>query len=134
MRVIRLKKHWSSEDSTLVVNDRMTECGLAAYWRAVNSTFQFNSEKREIYLVKKLGQKGQNTGSDDLQSSSHRRKTKFNKDPLPNFFERRRYVENHRDSHEDDRYYEGGRMGPQEDFGVRRQNNCFLLPRLKNQF
>ena len=38
MRVIRLKEHWSDNPS-LVVNDRITESGMTAYWDAIDASF-----------------------------------------------------------------------------------------------
>ena len=37
MRVIKLKDAWDSKDSHLVVNDRITEVGMIAYWKAVDA-------------------------------------------------------------------------------------------------
>ena len=57
MRVIRLKEFWNVKDSELVINDKLTETGLAVYWNAIDATFAFNEQRREIYLAKKVGQK-----------------------------------------------------------------------------
>ena len=53
MRVIKLKEYWDSKDSTLVINDVITETGLTSYWLAIDSSFKFNVQKREIYTAKK---------------------------------------------------------------------------------
>ena len=59
IRVIKLKEHWDTKDSTLVSNDRMTETGLSAYWRAVDVTFEYNQKKRELFLAKTTVQQNQ---------------------------------------------------------------------------
>ena len=52
MHVVRLKHMWNPKDSTLVVNDRITESGLTAYWDAVDASVRFNVQRREAYLAK----------------------------------------------------------------------------------
>ena len=37
MRVVKMKDYWDTKDSKLVINDRMTEVGLSAYWLAVEA-------------------------------------------------------------------------------------------------
>ena len=50
-----MKEAWNSSDSFLVVNDRMTEAGLSAYWDAVDASLKFNAKRRDLYLAKKFG-------------------------------------------------------------------------------
>ena len=54
MRVMRLKDGWDSSDSSLVINNRFSESGLTVYWSAVDSSFKYNSLRREIYMAKNL--------------------------------------------------------------------------------
>ena len=80
MRVIKLKEHWNSKDSTLVVKDRITEEGMSAYWNAVDATFQYNMSKRELYIAKSFiseaQQQQQNRDID--QSKANDRATTMN--------------------------------------------------------
>ena len=54
MRVIKLKEFWDSKDSQLVINDRITEVGMAAYWNAMDASVKFNILHREQYVTKQL--------------------------------------------------------------------------------
>ena len=49
-----MKEFWDAKDSKLVINDRMTESGLTAYWLAVDATFKFNVSRRELFVAKQL--------------------------------------------------------------------------------
>ena len=61
VQVIQLKEIWQYN---LVVNNRITDLGLHAYWESVDSTFKFNHQKREIFLVKqKLSQSSATTAT-----------------------------------------------------------------------
>ena len=130
MRVIKLKDHWNSKDSTLVVNDHITEMGMSAYWAAIDATFQFNESKRELFLAKKLSiPKGPATSDGKTHCKGHgdispRRDTTHNSgaDLMEEFFAR-------------NRNYEGHRMDDREDqlrrpsFDRRHRNDRFLLLR-----
>ena len=50
MRVVKMKEFWDTKDSKLVINDRMTEVGLSAYWLAVDATFKYNSIRRDVFV------------------------------------------------------------------------------------
>ena len=134
MRVIRLKEHWDTQDSTLVVNDRMTETGLSAYWRAIDATFKYNEERREIYIAKKMGQKVLNPVP--VQKSNDR------EDPMHSFFKKKKYEENHMDSREDcgrhsfhRKHFDDGRhKDTHSNWYSRRHEDRFMLPRLKYQY
>ena len=73
MRVIRLKDGWNSKDSLLVINDRMTENGLSAYWRSVDASFKFNSLKREFFIAKQTVQMSHNESQCNQVSAQHAR-------------------------------------------------------------
>ena len=130
MRVIKLKEHRDTKDSLLVVHDRMTETGLSAYWRAVDATFKYNEERREVFLAKKLSQKL--SGNVAEQSTVKRE----GKDQMPTFFKRRHYEESRMGSHkdfQDNRYDVGHYRNACEDCRFNRPNR-YLLPHLKHCF
>ena len=45
MKVIKLKEIWEYNDSTLVVNSRVTADGDLAYWKAINASVKYNHFK-----------------------------------------------------------------------------------------
>ena len=57
MRVVKLKEKWNPKDGSLVVNDRITEPGLTAYWNAIDATFKFNVQRHELFLAKNIASK-----------------------------------------------------------------------------
>ena len=118
MRVIKIKEVWNTRDSSLVINDRMTEHGLSVYWRAVDATFQYNETRREIFVAKKVSTVPVEPPQKKVVDLSH------DKDPMRSFFRRnqdREYVEHRRDAREDRR-----------DNG--RRFDRFLLPRARTNF
>ena len=54
MRYMRFKDHWNFNDANLVINDKMTEAGLDAYWNAVDSALQFNVGRHELFNAKSI--------------------------------------------------------------------------------
>ena len=52
MRVLKLREFWNKHDDSLVVNNRFTKLGLAAYWRSIDASFKFNLAKRDEFLVR----------------------------------------------------------------------------------
>ena len=54
MRVIKIKEKWDQNDGSLVLNNWITETGLSAYWNAIDATFKYNAERREIFRAKKI--------------------------------------------------------------------------------
>ena len=52
MRLLRIKELWSCEDEDLVMNNRFTKCGLAVFWRVVDSSFKFNVLKCKDFLIR----------------------------------------------------------------------------------
>ena len=52
MRVIKFKEFWQYNDKSLVNNDKITESGLFAYWKAVDAAFHFNILRHEVFLAK----------------------------------------------------------------------------------
>ena len=57
MRVIKLKDRWDPNDGSLILNNRITEPGLSAYRNAVDATFQYNVQRREVYRAKQMSSK-----------------------------------------------------------------------------
>ena len=56
MRVIKFNDHWPLIDDTLVYNSGIiSESGKEAYWRAFDSSVEFNILKREQFLKKQKG-------------------------------------------------------------------------------
>ena len=47
-----MKDNWDIKDSKLVINDRITETGKTNYWAAIDATFCFNVQRREVFLAK----------------------------------------------------------------------------------
>ena len=130
MCVIKLKNQWVSSDSFLVVNDRMTENGLSAYWNAVDASFKFNSIHRDVYLAKQLIQKQQLDKSDQSVGRGKRKDglhsydskpAHADKDQMYSFF--RRHSNNNVDRHMDDR---------EDNYSWRhnRRDDHFMLPRV----
>ena len=141
MRVVRLKEFWCTKDSNLVINDKITEIGMTAYWNAIDATFSFNESRREVFLAKNICSKDSNTLVVGVSNKIPAAKHEY--DPMKDFFRRNRNVEYRMDTHEDRlsrRSYEEPHMGVGEDRRFqgfqprRRQNNRFLLPHLHNRF
>ena len=86
MRVIKMKQFWESKDSHLVINDRMTESGLTAYWMAVDATFKYNSERCEAYVAKKLLSKQQSPADSAMPSASRSAVSNCRNDSPPERF------------------------------------------------
>ena len=92
MRVMKLKDFWNTKDSLLVVNDRITEMGMIAYYNAVDASFKYNSTRREAYIAKQQ----QSVSQTERSSSTH--------DEMQDFFRRHnKNVESQRETHEDQR-------------------------------
>ena len=54
MRVIKLKEFWDTKDSHLVINDRITEMGMIAYYKVIDASFKYNVIRHEQFMAKKL--------------------------------------------------------------------------------
>ena len=94
-----MKQFWDSKDSNLVVNDRITETGMIAYWNAVDTSVKFNITHREQFVAKMVNPK---------PSTSQ---VKVEKDFVPDFFAKRRnYDESRRETQEDRDFGRGGRF------------------------
>ena len=135
MRVIRLKKHWSSEDSTLVVNDRMTECGLAAYWRGSQFNFPVQLRKERHLFSEEIRPEG--PGTQVLMICSHHliaEKLNSTRIHFLTFLKEDVMLRIIGILMKTTDTMKGAAWAPKKIFGVRRQNNWFLLPRLENQF
>ena len=122
MRVIKMKEGWNPKDSFLVVNDRMTDAGLSAYWDAVDASLKFNSHRRDLFMAKKLVQScakdAQPSASSSSETSHAEEKNRhhWEYDPMHSFFRRH-------GSH-----YAGRHRGDREDFGRNQQGDRFILP------
>ena len=118
MRVIKFKDNWRFEDKELVVNNKFTIEGMYSYWRAVDAAFKFNVKKRDEYLARQFlkgstpGQQRQKTDNDQFK------KTKYNKDEMKKFFDRKKVKHWAKESMRED---------PQDN----RSGNRFMLPRPK---
>ena len=80
MRIVKIKEGWDSHDSHLVINDRMTESGVFAYWNAIDATFRFNSSRCDVFLAKQIAQRDhKDSPSKQFTKShgSHRSDSKF---------------------------------------------------------
>ena len=148
MRVIKLKEHWNSTDSHLVINDRITEMGMIAYWKGIDSSFKYNSKRRENFVAKNSVVNAQESSSSSSQSASHvaddrkvartapaasqithlsNQRSRDMNDPMREFFVRRRnYEEPHMGAREDqlNRFHNEDRYSYD-----RHRNNRFWLPR-----
>ena len=124
MRLIKIKD-WNAKDTTLVVNDKITETGMSAYWRAVDSSIHFNIIKRETFLAKQVSKKSE---SESQTKPKDDKPGPPLKDNMMDFFRRHH-------KHDHDR-----RMDDREDFyrcsnshrgswDNRRHFDKFLLPR-----
>ena len=142
MRMVKFKEHWDTKDSLLVVNDRMTETGLSAYWRAIDTTFKFNSSCREAFVAKKGSllnpvdltdtnlpeqdpRSGENPGTTVTSYHKEWRGNLLHKqnDPIQSFFRRHRDHGEHRvDAREDLHFHK------------HRRDDRFLLPQLHNKY
>ena len=130
MRAIKIKEHWDSRDSTLVINDKITEFGMTSYWRAVDATFRFNVLRRESYITKNLAVKNNpmssNVPQDQESVTNSVTRPQFrdqHQDPMNNFFRRHRNYD-----------YEGRFTNVREDQHRRHNNNRFLLPRVRGRY
>ena len=148
MRVIHLKEFWNTADTNLVVNDRMTENGLSAYWDAINATFCFNERRRKVYMAKQLWQREKpeilpqqaammlqmsykrNHADDGLRSENE-------EDPMFSFFNKHRRIDSTHWSYQNEEFH----MGTRKDIRPRHgrfqdsfRNDRFLLPRLKKRY
>lgn len=97
MRVVKIKDGWNYNDSLLILNDRITEPGLTAYWNGVDSTMKFNILRRELYVTKTLTQshQQQESAKDDRQprlcTSEQPLPNGSSTDPMRSFFRRNSY-------------------------------------------
>ena len=112
MIVIKIKDIWNSKDSTLVINDRVTETGVTNLWRAVDVTFKYNVVWHEVYLAKKLIQsqavedQSQNIMTETVQESgASMQLPKECQDPMQDFF-RQNHTSCGNHYHEQNRYVE----------------------------
>ena len=103
MRIVELKEFWNSKDSLLVMNDRITEFGMTAYWNAVDATFKYNAVRHEQFIAK---HSSNNHRSLENSSGINSPKQEVygrdrHDDPMKKFFKR-------------NKTYDGGRMDPHE--------------------
>ena len=156
MRVVKLKEFWDSRNSCLVINDRITEDGMSTYWKSIDATFQFNSERRDIFLAKKITGANKTTTTTDVRrvinDSGTRRQSTVSStvsiptagdastldDPMIEFF--RRHERRRHDNIRQERYmnaqedvFQDREMSNLYDSSHRRQDNRrFILPKPKS--
>ena len=136
MRVMKLKQFWDPKNPELVLNDKITEVGMTAYWYALDTTFRYNEKRRDIYLAKQLCQKDQ---KEREAMEKPKRDDLCQPDDMNQFFKCHRHVECRRDTCEDlssGRHVES-RMVSREDTAFNNWNRSggrFLLPRLQQRF
>ena len=132
MRIIKAKDHWDLKNPDLVAHDRITEAGMAAYWHAIDASINYNVERREIFLAKKLSLKHEHPA--DHNSNRFDRPTHADRDPMRDFFRRTadRMKVPHREVREDPkRNLETCRRFREE---KKTQPGRFMLPHLQNRF
>ena len=95
MCVMRSKDYWNTKDSLLVINDRITEMGIIAYYNVIDASFKYNSERCEVFVAKQLAAR-----HPDRPEQCDR---DVAPDPMRRFFDRHRLdnVESHRVALED---------------------------------
>ena len=122
MRCIKIKECWSDADSNLVTrNGHFTEIGKGVYWKAIDTSVEFNVEKRKHFLLKTKSahsMKGETPG---------RKHNQHGKDPMFNFFRR-----NHHHSESNDAFHWRRPAGESSHHKWHdHSDNCYLLPRLR---
>ena len=146
MRVVKLKEFWDSKDSNLVINDRITEMGMIAYWKAIDASFKFNSLRHEQFVARNTsGKQCSQLEMKDMPKERHvmdapqsmvankNSERHFRYDPLPDFFARHRNYEGIRmESREDLRRREERFSFRDDRIGHHSHNNRFLLPRVRS--
>ena len=134
MRVIKLKEHWDSKDSLLVINDRITEMGMIAYWKAIDASFKFNSNRHEIYAAKAILSSAHAGKDEENQSSRKGRESpdRNGSDLMKDFFHRHRNEGREMTVREDQCRVQNTsfrRLEAWENWREPRQYNRFMLPR-----
>ena len=111
MRAIKLKDHWNSKDSAYIINNRFSDVSLSAYWKAIDSTFQYNMTRCEVYLAKRMGPKQENQ-IPDCQTQSDVDTGHGHGDQMYAFFERKCVPFDRRQ----ERFFDERRMDAREDW------------------
>ena len=143
MRVIKLKEFWDSKDSQLVINDRITEVGMAAYWNAMDASVKFNILRREQYVTKQSVSKPAAVPASSVSVPPNSlNPTERRRDPMLDFFDTRCnsiHAVAHRESHED-QFYDSSRSRYERfdrrcfrDDTFHDVNNRYLLPRPRSR-
>ena len=125
MRFMKIRDGWDANDSKLIINNRISELGLTEYWAAIDASFKYNSQRREIFIAKQLSHPNQGTNQsfkneEDEKSSLNHTSAEHNRghdwvgtsvvqqysdrDPMRRFFDRyakNDYVEFQRETRED---------------------------------
>ena len=136
MRVIRIKDIWNSKDSTLVMNDRITETGMSRYWTAIDASVRYNALRRESYVARKTGNVNDCRTDEDNKINVDSMKSDLGRsqgvDPMVRFFRRNRYEQNvdprmvdREDWHNTLHWHSGERFSHER----RRNFDRFILPR-----
>ena len=93
--------------------------GLDSYWDAIDAAFEFNVQRRDIFVAKQVVSNAANKvfrKEDQKKKESHEDMRKPHKDPLPAFFRK----------HRNDRFHWHFK-NVRED-----KNNRFFLPRVSH--
>ena len=90
MRVVKIKELWDPKDSTLVINDWITEASMSCYWRAVDATVRYNINRRHLYMAKKVvkSQDFKDTEHECAEMPAQHKQPLHETDPMENFFRR----------------------------------------------
>ena len=136
MRVIKLKEFWNSSDSHLVINDRITEIGMSAYWKAIDASFKYNAVRHDQYTAKQFATRvASHTNESNLKRSvvdDHGDVSSARHDLMHEFFDRHRnYAGSQREICEDQHVhdYHHNQRRPAV-FHPRWVNDRYLLLRL----
>ena len=119
VHLIRLKQ-WDYKDGALVQGDKITRYGMDSYWDALESAFQYNALKHELFVARQLVSKSQGKNTHGVHMGSEKglcteeRHKHGSEDDVPQFFRR----------HRDDFHWKN----PSRQTTA--PNNRFLLPRL----
>ena len=122
VRVIKMKERWSFEDKALVMNDKITELGMDAYWDSVDCAFKFNAMKRDVFVAKLIAG---NVFKGAVNKELHKEDKCMvhYEDEIPDFFRKHHHQKN-------DRFHWQRKTAVREDKSWSNREQCYLLPNL----
>ena len=129
MKMAKIKEVWHNDDSSLVVNNRITDDGYTAYWQVIDTAVNFNILKRKQFLIREaadkikqdmashkgeVGRKRVHDTHEHFHDSAKRRPLGHDREDMKRFFKRK---------NREDRYHwsKGSRSSQST-------NNRFMLP------